>query len=238
MLYLAIGRRELGKTTLVYSLARRIPQRIIFDPRGMIHSGQARRASTPAEIRAGIEALYDDLDGDLAELIITPRDAVQEAFESLCAGVRDWIEWDSTLPLAVVFDEMRFVSTVNVPAFEYVLRCAPRDVVHVFMTCHRPKDVPVDVRAIADQWLIFHCSQRHDLREIFEFAGPDAMRQVQRLAPYEWLQWDDGRGTMRLHTTPSAWFVPLGAPDDRAAGVDALASMPSSDPMFKSRLFG
>lgn len=236
MLYLAIGRRELGKTTLVTSLARKVAQRIILDPRRMIRNTTARTVSEPADVQPAILELWNSPETQ-HELVITPRGAPQRCFVELCAGVQAWIERDESAPLAVILDEMRFVETGGVESFDFMLRCAPRDVVHVFMTCHRPKDVPVDVRAIMDHWLLFQCSQRHDLKEIGEMAGPDVVSEVQRLKPFEWVQWDDSKGAMRLHKTPSAWYVPLR--EVTAAGaVDTFADMPTSDPMRKGRLFG
>lgn len=224
MITLAIGRRERGKTTLVYWLARQVPQRIIFDPRRQFDRAVTLRASTPDEIEAVIEQLYADPVCD--EAIVTPIGDVQPAFDALIDGVRRWIDAGSARPLAIVIDEARFVD-LTTPDFQWILRCAPRQQVHLLVTSHRPKDdeIPVSVQSIADRWCLFHTTQPHDLKIIRERAGDVVAAQVTTLNAYEWILWDDGTGEFTVHTDAAVWFVPI-----RARDVPVLAPAGSDVP--------
>lgn len=215
MIYLAIGRRERGKTTLVFSLARKLPQRIVFDPRRQIEVASPR-ATIPDQIEEWIDRMFEGR--DIPELLIVPAGHPQPAFDVLADAAQRWIEADPTRPLALVLDESRFMD-LSRDSFQWVLRCAPRSMVHVFLTAHRPSDIPTDVRAIADQWLIFHSTQEHDLRVIRDRCGDACADHVARLAAYEWVQWDDGKGEYRLHRDPRVWYTPLRTMPDPVAPV-------------------
>jgi hypothetical protein len=243
MLYLSVGRRELGKTTLVTSRARQVPQRVFLDPRRMIRNADAVTVTEPGEIGPAMLALWEHPETQ-HELIIAPGPRVRPwtCFAALSEATAEWIVRDETAPLAVVLDEMRLIDpdkkADKLEAFDFVLRGAPRNVVHVYMTCHRPKDVSPNIRAILDHWMLFRCTQEIDLEAIREVAGPDVVRVVQSLPPYHWLQWDDSKGAALLHATPGAWFVPLKEIVSDKGAIDTFAGLPASDPMNKGRLFG
>lgn len=209
MIYLAIGRRERGKSTLVYALASKLPQRIVIDPRWQFDRPHALRATTPEDVEATIETLYADV--DIPELIVAPAGDVQPVFEAVCDAVKRWIAaGDANRSLAVVVDEARFYN-LKIEAFHWILRCAPRTQIYIFLTAHRPTDdeLPVSVQSIADYWLLFHTTQQHDLRVIRDRAGDAVADRVERLSAYQWVQWDDGRGAYDVQTDSAAWFVPI-----------------------------
>jgi hypothetical protein len=205
MIYLVTGRREQGKTTLAIALARRVVQRVLVDPRRQCLDVPVR-AESPDEIVCDLTTLRDH--PDIPELAVLPSGPVQPCADAVMLGTRAWIEADPSRQLAIVLDEARFIDLTSEPV-EWVLRCAPRSSVHVLITAHRPTDVPVDVRAIVDQWCLFRTTQAHDLRAIAERCGARVAAAVEQLAPHAWIQWDDGRAEMIRHANPSAWYTPV-----------------------------
>jgi hypothetical protein len=205
MIFAVIGRREMGKTTLGYFIARQTPHRMIFDPRGLVHTG-GYRVATIEDVDKASGALADD---QIQEMIVTPDNDVQRTFVALCGGARHWIRTEPHKPLAILVDEVRFVDTRGVPSFDWALRCAPRDMVHMIITAHRPSDVSVDVRAITDHFLLFQSTQEHDLDVIEKRCNAKTANQVARLKPREFVHWDDAKGEMKVCRDPRSWFVSL-----------------------------
>jgi len=223
MIHLVIGRRKRGKTTLAYYMARNCPQRVIFDPRGMIRAApEARVVTTMRGFQEGFRALSA---AELTELVYTPADdSFPSAFRYFCACVKTWIVADSHRPLAVMIDELAFVNPTE-PALLWMLRCSEPDVFHIFVTCHRPKDVPTDMRAIADRWFLFQCRQEHDLEVIEDRCSAAVAAAITRLEEREFVLWDDDTATMKVFRNAKPWHVPLKRdtpPDGQAIDLGAL----------------
>jgi hypothetical protein len=240
MIYLALGRRQLGKTTLVYSMARKCPARIILDPRALIHS-QGIRVSRMDDLDRTMEIMAEQ-PTTISEVIVTPDSNVQTMFDHCARYVKAWAQDFQHAPRAThrlmfIVDEARFFDLRASPAFEYVLRAAPPDLINVAITAHRPSDIPTDIRAISDHWLMFRCTQEHDLKVIGERCTEAVRNQVETLNPHEFIDWDDATATARAYKNPSAWYIPLRAPG--AAETADLDVLPPSDPnsLDKSRLF-
>lgn len=214
MIYLNVGRREQGKTTLAYYLVQSLPVRVIFDPRALFPAGVHGRATTPAAIQAGFDRLIDERRG---ELIITPDISLRECFEQTTGEVKSWIQDPHTanVPIAIIADELWMVCEQRgrVPeSFDWLLRCATRQSVTIVCTAHRPSDIPTNIRAIADVWCLFHCTQEHDLEVIRDRCSDAVAAKVEKLGPRQFVAWDDTRGTWAFHQHPDRWFVPLGQP--------------------------
>ena len=210
MIYLCIGRRQLGKTTLAYSMARKCPARIIFDPRGLVASDGLRVQQTK-DLDLAIDALAERR---IEEIVITPDTNVQQMFNATAIHVKSWsqeFEHADRKQRALMFliDEARFVDLHDSPGFEYIARAVPPDLVHIVLTAHRPIDIPTDVRAISDHWLMFRCTQEHDLKCIADRAGERVRAEVQALNPHEFIDWDDATATWKAYKDPSRWYVPL-----------------------------
>lgn len=232
MIYAAVGRRERGKTTLVYSLARKVATRVIFDPRGQIDTGAPRITRQPE-----LEQAFARLEaGETHEILITPAGDVQSLFEHTSQYVADWVRELPDRPIAFVVDEARFVDLQGV-SFEWICRCAPRDLVHIFITAHRPIDLSTNVRAILDHWLMFHCVQEHDLKVIRERCGVHVAGLVSNLKKAEWIQWDDGAGEAFEHREPAAWYVEL-RPRRHDRTIQVIDQGEPSTAFDKPRLFG
>jgi hypothetical protein len=203
MIYLIIGRREQGKTTLALHMARKMPSRVIFDPRNTIRHGVKVRSSD--EYKAGIEALKS---GEISELVYTPRGNSQAGFEVFATGITGWVEEYYERPLAVLVDEIAFAD-LDSESFQWIARCCSREHLHILLTCHRPNDVDTSVRAISDHWLLFPCRQEHDLEVIRKRCNMDVAEEVQRLEPRQFVHWDDTKGEYQIVRRAAAWHVPL-----------------------------
>jgi hypothetical protein len=237
MVYLVIGRREQGKTTLAYWMASRSPRRLIFDPRGMV--GRERYTNTSA-----LEGACDRLAaGEIAEVVYTPFGDVHAGFAAFAGEVQRWVLHTPGMPLAVVVDEVSFVHPERVPAFMWAVRCCRRDTIDFLVTAHRPSDIDTDIRAVTDPWCLFAIRQEHDLGVIRERCTADVLRRVQALEPRQFIQWDDAKGEARMFADPAVWFIELSPPHAPAPGsatlqrlgpqvegLDDLPSAPIADP--------
>jgi hypothetical protein len=207
MIYLNLGRREVGKTTLGLYLISKSSRRVVFDPRGLVPTGRIR-AGTPEEIDRWFRLEPRPVPD---EVVVTPEGDVRESFEMACLWVKECLKAGET-DLAFLIDELRFVpdpDTVN--DLNWILRCATRESVVVVFTAHRPADVSTDIRSISDVWCVFHMTQEHDLKVIAERCSPAVAQRVARLAPRHFIAWNDAVGKMTAHTHPDRWFVPLRA---------------------------
>lgn len=208
MIILDIGRRGQGKTTLAIYMARRSARRFILDPRGLVQQtpGDRLLSSSPTLIAQGVDRVVDD---QVPELVITPTLNPQTAFDALVNELYEWLKRDPKASFTLVIDELRFLPDLETAQFEWLLRCSQPDRVHIILTCHRPADIPVNVRAIADQWLIFRVTQEHDLKVIAE-RSPRAAMAARHLEKREFVAWDDATGEYKVFKRPDQWFVPLG----------------------------
>ena len=205
MIYLCLGRREMGKTTLAAYLVRESNPRVLFDPRGLYPA--VRRATTVQEIQQAFDEA-EIREGQI-EIVITPDSQCQACFAWTCKEVKAWLQQDRAV--AFVIDEMRFVDT-DIEELDWILRCATRESVRVVFTGHRPSDVPTDIRAITDYWLLFQATQEHDLKVIRERCTESVASTVERLAPRHFVAWDDARAQSTVYRYPDRWYVPLGRP--------------------------
>ncbi len=202
MITLSLGRREQGKTTLAYFVALKMPTRVVFDPRKQFKTSQT--------ISLDGMGLYEELDSK-AEVIVQPVFGVQEVFRQTCDEVMQWITDNPGEPVALLVDEARFVDTPSfIPdSFDFLMRCTSREDMNIIMTAHRPVDISVDIRAIADFWAIFHTTQEHDLKVIAERCGNEVADIVAALPPRHVVMWDDSTGTYNVYREPDKWFADI-----------------------------
>lgn len=205
MITLIIGRREQGKTTLAYYQAEREPTVLIFDPRGMFEEDFLQKEAA----QHGFD-LYAMLD-TLPRVVVHPEGDVIQSFNDTCDVMRDWLRDNPNEPVAFLVDEARFVKvgTGSSPSFDHITRYTAVKNVKIILTAHRPADIAVDLRAIADYWCVFHTTQEHDLEVIEERCGAEAVRMVRELRTREFLVWNDGKAKMHVVRNPSAWHVSL-----------------------------
>lgn len=210
MTYLFLGRRTRGKTTLAYYMAAKLPRRVLFDPRGMIRRPGAVVVRSIPHFESAMDALSD---GDISEVVYSPIEPIKSvAWPAFTREVKNWVIANPHKSIAIMVDELSFVTKPGErqdESFEWVMKTCDSRKVFFFLTCHRPNDVPVDIRAIADYWCIFHATQEHDLDVIRERCTAQTAALVQRLHGSEFVIWDDGAGTMREYRDPTAWYLPL-----------------------------
>lgn len=225
MIRLYLGRKEQGKTTLAYHMAAKLPRRLVFDSRGLIRRPGAAVARTMDGLEKGVGALAD---GEIAEVVYTPRDPLKTiAFPEFATQVRGWVDMTPDLELAVFVDELTFVNILD-PDFEWAMKCCRADRMHFFLTCHRPADVPVDIRALADYWYLFAAHQEHDRAVIEERCSTAAALRVARLTDRQYVTWDDRHATLADGAAPGDWYVDLSPGGPVAAPLDLDSSTGSA----------
>ena len=204
MLDLLIGRRELGKTTLAVKISRDYTTRVIFDPRHIIETSSDLLSDT--EIA---DNLYDMLNVR-SEIIIRPKFDIERAFETTCEILYSWLADNPGEPLCFLVDEARFVKEPEKNKhFDFLVRCLPSSQVAILLTCHGIVDVSPDLRRIADFLIFFRLTMEADIIRVRERCGDVVADEVQKLNPYEYIVWNDQRGTWRKETERRKWFVNL-----------------------------
>lgn len=225
MIYLVIGRRERGKTTLAYHMASKVPARLIFDPRRMIMRPSPRARNVPTSTTL-THAVDDVLDGSLDEMVYGPtEDRIENAFARFARECKRWVLEAPDSPVAIVIDEASFAD-LTLPTWHWVMRCSRREHTHIFLTAHRPvePEIPVSVRSIADHWLLFACRQEHDLKVIEKRCSPAVAQTVQTLQSREFVHWDDERAIAKTQKQSGAWYVAL-----RPAPTREIVAAPTYD---------
>ena len=205
MIRLVIGRKENGKTTLAYHMARKFPRLVVFDPRGQIRRPGATIARTAASCAAGFDMLAQ---GETTEVVYTPEEHLKtEAFPAFAAEVRYWVYERRALPLAVLVDEITFVNVAD-DDFDQAAKACDATRHHFFLTCHRPSDIPTTWRALADYWYLFAIHQEHDLEVVRLRCSADAAEVARGLGGRSFVGWDHRTG-VRSYDNPAAWYVNL-----------------------------
>lgn len=222
MIYLDLGRRERGKTTLAVYMARKCPYQVIFDPRGLVRPTSGVRVKNWTQLNNAAGRMADtDPKQHITEIIVTPDDDPHVLFDRTARVVKAWAEDfpDRAHSMMFVVDEARFVKLQGSPAFGWILRASPRELFHVVITAHRPSDIPTDIRAIADHWLLFRSTQEHDLAVIEDRCGDRVAREVRNLNAFEYVHWDDSTGVYSVNKNPQSWFIALRPASERAEEV-------------------
>lgn len=203
MIILCIGRREQGKTTLGYYLAKKFPTRVIFDPREAFFTSDV--------IVPSAGGLYELLDTE-TEIIVKPEEFIPENFALVCEQLREWVRDNREEEFSFLVDEAYDVKTPeNMPAsLDWLMRKTKRKQCRIIFTAHRPSDLATDIRALSDNWLIFQTTQEHDLRVIRERCGDEVEERVQILREREFIDWNDSLATWKKFSDPHAWYVSLG----------------------------
>lgn len=211
MIFLVIGRREQGKTTLAYHMAAKSPQRVIFDPRGDIFRGE--RVTNSGDLAEAMAEMWAN--PAITDICYTPAGDSKAGFVLFSREIQQWVVRDKFRPLAVLVDELAFAE-LNNDHFRWVARCCSRNHLDVFITCHRPTDVDVDTRSIADHWLLFPCRQEHDLDVIRKRCNADVCEEVQALKPRQFVHWDDTKpdetDRWKIVRDHAQWFEDLRPP--------------------------
>ena len=230
MIYLFIGRREKGKTTLAYWMLkqRTIRKRAVIDARRMINQSGARIETVYTHSEAS-DALFAMMDGESDEVIYQPfeDDIEQVSFPAFTRTLKTIVIEHPRTDVGILIDEASFYDLQG-PTFQWLAKCAKRDHSHILITAHQPKDIPTSVRAIADHWFIFHTTQQTDLDKIAE-KSPDAARVARALSDREFVHWNDANGILTVNRWPSGWFIALENTHDNDRPADRTTE-PATEP--------
>lgn len=205
MIYVIVGRRELGKTTLARYIGHAREPRIVMDPRAQWPAGE-----DGAPDRVDEDDVLDRLFRN-DDVLIQPDD-LPSAVRALAYPARHYIGQGSARTLTIIFDEAGLYPQELKTSWGWMMRCSPRDRTTIILTAHRPADIPTDIRALADVWCIFRTTQEHDLDAIEDRCGAEVRGVVQTLKPYEFVSWNDAKGEYQVHKNPKAWYTPAAAP--------------------------
>ena len=208
MIYINLGRRELGKSTLALFMVLKLRKRAILDPRRMIRRTGERieYVTTIAEMRDALQAMVFDDESD--EVIYQPvEDDLDDAFEQFTRALKAIVIQLPESELGIFIDEASFYN-LETPTFMWLAKCSLRDYTHIIVTAHQPKDIPTGLRAIADHWFIFYTTQETDLAKIAE-KSPDAAREAKRLKGRAYVHWDDTKAKLAINSNPDSWFVAM-----------------------------
>lgn len=222
MLIGSTGRRLMGKTTLAMHIAERIDgARLVLDPRRLIRRPGAVVARSAAALHRAIPQLRS---GEFPEVVYSPTEDLPEAFAAFAAELRAWAaDPPEGIDLAAVIDEASFYGALEANAdFMFAVKCSDPATFHLVLTCHRPSDLPPDVRALLNHWCIFRTTQEHDLDVIRRRCTADVVTLVQRLSDRSFVDWNDDDGTYDLHTHPAIWHTVLTVPD----AADSILDLP------------
>jgi hypothetical protein len=210
MLILDFGRRRVGKTTLARKQSLTAPTRVTFDPR--------KQFQLPGSVildGKDMQLFWQRLD-DSTDIVICPMGDVQGIFENVCDTLKLWTDTYPEESIAFLVDESYFIDTPGrtYESFDAMLRFSGSKQIKIIMTAHRPGDISVSIRSIADYLCIFRTTQEHDLKIIRERCGQEVVDLVARLRPRQYVLWDDGESTYRAMLEPSLWFVEFKGSED------------------------
>lgn len=207
MLLVVLGRKEMGKTTLGYSMVEKAPRRAIFDPRQRI-----RRGGVTVRKRGHLEDAFAMLhEQDAIEILHSPiEDDTAAEFNRFAKHVKAWIEaHGESADLAVMVDEIAIAEIDKSKTFEWCIKCCESDRVHFVLTGHRPVDVPANIRALVNHWFFFQVTESRDLNVVDEVANRQVSDAVQQLPPRHFIQWDANNRKAILFPNPASWYIPL-----------------------------
>lgn len=209
MIYIAIGRREKGKTTLAYRMLKNLPMRFVIDARRIV---QPRDHQVIVEnyVAGAADAMYEAIEsnGQYNEVIYQPHeDRIDDAFAVWTKAIKNITIEFPHQRIGVLIDEASFYD-LNDDTFQWLAKCTPRDTIHLFITAHRPTDIPPKIRSIADHWFVFHTTEKSDLDRIAE-KSPEAADAASKLRDRGYVHWDDTIAALETNMNSRSWFISL-----------------------------
>lgn len=202
------GRRFQGKTTLAVWVLDQCERRAVLDSRGLVRRPGAVVVRSAGRLREAFDALAA---GDCSEVVYSPLESHGVAFAAFASELRRWVVEFPNLPLGVLVDEASFYKGLDDDdgPFMFVVKTCDVDDVTIILTCHRPTDLPVDIRALLNRWALFRTTQEHDLDAVRRRCGSDVADLVQQLADREYVEWNDDDGSYEVNRSPFIWSTPL-----------------------------
>lgn len=191
MIHIGTGRRTQGKTTLFDFLCRKLTYQARFSPRITLPArGAATFRSSPDRI------VFDQVMLKKETITVVPDHNVDETFIDYMNVVALWYRRNESelikqnATLAILVDEARFTGVRESEQLDWLMRCTQQNLVHIYFTVHRPKDLHPDIRAIADYWYVFNVTQPHDLEVLSEECGDYVSSMAPQMRAREFVFYD------------------------------------------------
>lgn len=216
MLFANVGRRFQGKTTLAVWTLDQCDRRALLDTRQQIRRPGSVIVRSAGRLREAFDALAA---GDVDDVVYSPIETHSVAFAAFAGELRRWVTTHPGLGLGVLIDEAGFYKRQldDVDGdFQYVIKTCDLDAVDVVLTCHRPTDLPTDVRALCNRLAIFRVTLPHDLEAVRKHCGDDVEQLVQQLPDRHFVEWDDDDATFAVNACPFIWQTDLTKPGANA----------------------
>jgi hypothetical protein len=126
---------------------------------------------------------------------IVPEHDVDSTFAETAFSVRSWYQKEERKgpherAIGFIVDEARFKAVRDSTNLDWLFRCTDVEMMHVYLTVHRPKDLHPDIRAILDYWYVFHIHQQIDLDVLEDETEPIITNGAPRLKPREFYLYD------------------------------------------------
>jgi hypothetical protein len=90
---------------------------------------------------------------------------------------------------------------------------------HIIFTAHRPMDMHVLIRSLADHWFVFQLTEDRDLEVIGKKSARLALA-AEQLGEHHYAHWDDSTRDrsrqLEINRRPSSWETPLTVDGARA----------------------
>lgn len=200
MIHGIVGRRTVGKTTLADYLCTNARYQVRFSPRVTLPERGQHYGVYGADTGPG-GADYGTLSVALEQgscFTVVPDDDVDGTFKTFAHDVRLWCQRYETHiktsreVFGMLVDEARFPAVRESRDLDWMFRHGDRALVHVYLTVHRPKDLHPDIRAIVDNWYVFHMTQPADLDVVHDECSPLVAKEASKLRPREFIKFDVG----------------------------------------------
>ncbi len=172
-----------------------------------------RQHSDRVEYVTDVQSAGDAINGmmfenESDEVIYQPReDDIEAVFVEWTRSLKRAVIAAPEKELAIFIDEASFYN-LTTPTFQWLAKCSLRDYTHIIITAHQPKDIPTNIRAIADHWFIFYTTQETDLAKIAE-KSPEAAKTAKTLRERAYVHWDDTKANLAINPVASSWFIAL-----------------------------
>jgi hypothetical protein len=190
MIHIGTGRRTQGKTTLFDFLCRKLTYQARFSPRITLPARGAHFHSSPER------EVFDRTMKAKETATVVPDHQVDETFMDYMRVVSVWYRRNeqelikSNTGMAILVDEARFSGVRESEDLDWLMRCTQQNLVHIYFTVHRPKDLHPDIRAIADFWYVFNVTQPHDLEVLKEECGEYVANMAPNMRAREFVFYD------------------------------------------------
>lgn len=193
MMHGFVGRRRVGKTTLADFLCGSCKYQLRFSPRVTL----AEREHGITIVRAPTSQELDEWFQNGMTVTVIPELDVDETFLSTARSMRAWYSrQERKAPIkdqiGFIVDEARFPAVRESRDLDWLFRCTNPEMIHIYMTVHRPKDLNPDIRAILDYWYVFHVTQQRDIDILEDECNVIVAARASQLQPREFYKFDVG----------------------------------------------